>query len=867
MAENVGSLFYDVTLETADLLRKAKQAAESALGIGKGVDKATAATGRFVDASGRLREANGRFVATGQAAASMGASVESAALKFNSIVSAIQVYAAALAVVKASKAADEVRMLGARVEVAAGSVEKGTAALRELNAISERTRTAVGDNAAVFARLNQSILQLGGTQRDTLELTELLGKAITVSGASAQEKSAAMLQFAQAIGSGKLAGDELRSLLENAPYLMRQLADGLGVPIGALKQLGEEGKLTSDVVLKALGSAADKIEADFKRLPVTLDGALTVTADALRRLNQAQDEASGGTLALTGLVQGAGEAFDLLATQINAASDKQDALGKSTIIQQWKDNTVQALSYVVDAGEVVVRTFRAIGLVIYNAGAAAAQAAGGDFAAARSQLQGMVADLDELQTKRFSGAAMRDQISALATDRLARGGAGTGGRSNLRGGGGGGTKDKFDDRSYLAGLERQATEGAAKIDAIEREALAKNEALLKQGKINRATYEQAITLIQQAAAMDRRDLALKAAEEDRADAEKRDKEFAEQEAKSAKARTDIAVAITFDAEQRIALIRDEAMREAEDGYRRGALTFEEAEAAKVRAAIAAAEQFRALERQRAAVRSETLGLRASTGGVDAQTAVIDDEMQRRLAANEEARQRDLANAQLYADLEVEIIADAERRKAAARFAADQLALQSASATFASLGQMAQDFGGEADRSARVLFAISKAFAIADAIVKIQQGVASAMALPYPANLAAAASVAAQGASIVGIVKGTNYGGGRQYGGPAMAGTLYRVNETGRPEMFTAANGSQYMLPTQSGSVTPASDVGGGATVIELRVINQAPNVSVSQRTGTDGRPEIVVAEVAAQISERRGPVWAAMRTTNIRGQQ
>ena len=104
-------------------------------------------------------------------------------------------------------------------------------------------QTEVGANAGVFNRLNGSLLQMGGTQQDTLRITELLGKAIKVSGASGVEASSAMVQFGQALGSGKLAGDELRSLLENAPYLMRQLADGLGVPIGALKQLGEDGKL------------------------------------------------------------------------------------------------------------------------------------------------------------------------------------------------------------------------------------------------------------------------------------------------------------------------------------------------------------------------------------------------------------------------------------------------------------------------------------------------------------------------------------------------------------------------------------------------------------------------------------------------
>lgn len=117
--------------------------------------------------------------------------------------------------------------------------------MRALEEMSRRTQTAVADNAAVFSRLNQSLIQMGGTQEDTLRLTELLGKAVKVSGGSAQEASAAMLQFGQALGSGKLAGDELRSLMETAPYLMRQLADGIGVPVGSLKKLGEEGKLTA----------------------------------------------------------------------------------------------------------------------------------------------------------------------------------------------------------------------------------------------------------------------------------------------------------------------------------------------------------------------------------------------------------------------------------------------------------------------------------------------------------------------------------------------------------------------------------------------------------------------------------------------
>jgi hypothetical protein len=133
--------------------------------------------------------------------------------------------------------------------------------------------------------------------------------------------------------------------------------------------------------------------------------------------------------------------------------------------------------------------------------------------------------------------------------------------------------------------------------------------------------------------------------------------------------------------------------------------------------------------------------------------------------------------------------------------------------FGSFAEIQKTFAGEQDGIYKALFAASKAFAIADAIVNIQGAIAKAAnSGPFPANLAAMAAVAAQTAGVISTIKGANYGGGRQYGGPTSAGSLYRVNETGAPEVFTAANGNQYMLPTQSGSVTPADSVGGGNVV-------------------------------------------------------
>jgi hypothetical protein len=182
-----------------------------------------------------------------------------------------------------------------------------------------------------------------------------------------------------------------------------------------------------------------------------------------------------------------------------------------------------------------------------------------------------------------------------------------------------------------------------------------------------------------------------------------------------------------------------------------------------------------------------------------------------------------------------------------------------------MADLVKGFAGKQNTAYKVLFAASKAFAIAESIIKIQQGIANAAALPFPANLGAIGSVVSATAGIISTIKGTNYGGGRQYGGPASAGSLYRVNETGRPEMFTAANGSQFMLPTQGGRVTAADQVGGGNKV-EVRVHNYA-GADVQVAPSADGRViDIAVrrakAEIAADIGNNTGDVWRSLRSAS-----
>jgi tape measure domain-containing protein len=82
-------------------------------------------------------------------------------------------------------------------------------------------------------------------------LTESISQALRLSGASATEAQSSLLQFGQALASGVLRGEEFNSVVENSPRLAQALADGLNVPIGRLRKLAEEGRLTADVVVNA----------------------------------------------------------------------------------------------------------------------------------------------------------------------------------------------------------------------------------------------------------------------------------------------------------------------------------------------------------------------------------------------------------------------------------------------------------------------------------------------------------------------------------------------------------------------------------------------------------------------------------------
>lgn len=946
MSEQVGGIYYDVTLDTRKL-----------------VDGT-----RVVD-----RE------------------LSSVAGKFNIVAAAVAALGAAMAAARIAQRADEFRLLATRVEVAAGSVQSGVVAFESLVAISRRTQSSLAGNIEVFNRLNQSLLQMGGTQNDTLLVTELLAKAIKVSGASAVEAKAAMLQFGQALGSGKLAGDELRSLMETAPYLMRQLADGIGVPVGALKKLGEDGKLTADVVVNALTKAAARIDEDFKKFPQTIEAAMVVAADAAGLAAKQLDDLTGTSSALTGVVKGTGEVVEKLAEQFAEANRQAGGFNRNDAVRTWADATRNALSYLADAVDASKQVFdayfvylqygfRSVGNWIAAATSQAAALARGDVAGAleinaslleqqkklAAQFEANKAAVSQRSGKMLSGEKMRagwamGDLGQSDPTELARRGRGPG-ASRLKPP----APDNDELRklaaktaaaqAYYQGLVADNASAMGKIDAEEQKALADNKRRSSEDKNNQAIYAAARVEIVKKYSRERALLEEKTAQEvgdlliamttdqeakieavrvesfRRAEAAEKLGVITHDQAERQKAMATITasqqraaiaervaqttaesqIAATTDELTRIDLLRQESLRRTEAAYRQGAISFAQAEADKARAAVDAqnairqqvlsvnplAQLQRDYEQKLSIVRFYEQQM--AQAGVDG-------------AAFVEAKRTELARQyqqQRLALAEAEFAWQSEGNK----FLIDSINSLSTTATQSITGLLtgtmsATDavrglagvvlneavsalvqMGAQYVKNALIGQAADKALlaskaanaAIYTAAVTAQVGVntalaaqaafASTAAIPIvgPALAPAAAAAAAAAAGAIGAPAAAlaPVAGNRQYGGPVSAGNLYRVNEAGQPEMFTAANGSQYLMPTRSGKVIPADQVGGASKAPTVIIQNMGAPVSVQSQSWDqqNNTMRLTISELSRQVRENEGQFFSALQShTNVRG--
>lgn len=147
--------------------------------------------------------------------------------------------------------------------------------MEKTRAVANASRSDWAATNELFVRLSSSTKEMGVSQERVLGLTETISKTFAKSGASSQEAAAGMLQLSQAFASGKLQGDEFKSLSESVPDVLDLIAKQMGVTRGELKQLSSEGKITGDVLVATFENAKGQIDSGFAKTAPTLSQSFT----------------------------------------------------------------------------------------------------------------------------------------------------------------------------------------------------------------------------------------------------------------------------------------------------------------------------------------------------------------------------------------------------------------------------------------------------------------------------------------------------------------------------------------------------------------------------------------------------------------
>ncbi|MFY7465150.1 tape measure protein, partial [Enterobacter cloacae complex sp. CDL005] len=272
MAEKAGEIYYDIEANVAGLIQAQKQANK------------------------RLDQMEGKFDSTSR---SVG--------RFEGALNKVGVAIAAAFTIDAAKKliaiGDEMATLQARITRLSPSIDTAKETMSALSAIASQTGNSLSETERLWESLTTALKSAGATNSQILGLTSTLQKIGTIGGSSSEEMANALRQFGQSIAGGTVRAEEFNSILEQMPELARQIASGLGISIGDLRKRMLEGKLTAEDALNAIQKQSQSVNEEFDKMPVNIDRAKNSLDVAFKNAINDINQAIGLTSTLAGLMQ------------------------------------------------------------------------------------------------------------------------------------------------------------------------------------------------------------------------------------------------------------------------------------------------------------------------------------------------------------------------------------------------------------------------------------------------------------------------------------------------------------------------------------------------------------------------------------
>lgn len=302
MAEEVGGIVYEVGMEVSGLTAGAKKA-EDAL---DSIDKSA-------------QDSSKSLVKLDNSSRNAGKGMGSAAGSANTLKTSLTALAGAISVSLVMQwgsafleVADNMTQLQARIARLSTDAATAKQTFSDIAAISSRTGSSISDTTKLWETLTSSLKEAGATNAQVLNLTDTLQKIGRIGGSSTEEMANALRQFGQSIASGTIRAEEFNSILEQMPELARQIASGLGISMGELRQRMLEGKLTAQDALNAIQDRTSQINSEFSKLPRTMSQATNSLEVSFATLVAAINNATGASTTMVSIVDSLTSALDRL---------------------------------------------------------------------------------------------------------------------------------------------------------------------------------------------------------------------------------------------------------------------------------------------------------------------------------------------------------------------------------------------------------------------------------------------------------------------------------------------------------------------------------------------------------------------------
>ncbi len=768
-----GSLVYQVDIETAKMVTGSRQAA---VVLGE-MEKQANRSSKAVDGLTSSADSAGRSMSGFKSVLSGVASAISVALIID--------YGKAFLTV-----ADNITQLQSRILRLSTDAATAMSTFETLTAIASTTGASLRDTAKLWEAMTSALKGTGATNTQILALTDTLQKIGRVGGSSTEEMANALRQFGQSISSGTVRAEEFNSILEQMPELARQIGAGMGLSMGQLRQAMLEGKLSAQDALNAIMKQSSAVNDEFSKLPRTMDQASNSLTISLQNLIGKMNEAMGASATMVKIIDSISAAIDRLSGKTETASQK--------------------IADLTSTGEMYARRARTWSWLGLDGWSEQNQA----LAALSNKAATLIGDMNSV--------AKASENAANGTINFNNSGTANPKQDAL--------VKRSQRRIELSKLEGEAKARLQALYDAEDAGIPKNDPRVK-------------TLQDQYAEIERN---TKAQKESNAEGKKSasQAESVAQKLANLKQQSELAAGSTkeMSREQSILTAQQSLGKAATQEQIKlageyAAKIWDTANALKMKQQAEQAARF--VDKEVAASKT---AVNPSTGLAQDPTAEVNQEELQKLEALNNYQQLGVLSVQQYEDAKTAIlqqaayqrqeILDQEQRT----YQQNISSLLGESSSFA--GSIADAIGQAAGKSSaayQALFAISKGFAIAQASLNLQTAISNAMAIPWPANIPAISQALSAGTQIVSAISGISYGGARYNGGPVSAGAMYQVGERGKPEIYQASTGKQYMIPGDNGKVISNKQMtGGGSAAPTIIIENYSSGAGVMDTQASKG---------------------------------